>query len=80
MKRVNSYGHGDHIIHVKIMSDSKISEEEQALYLALAEISTNTSGTIRGMTQTKEGEYIAALRHEFGVVIFLFTSGASATS
>jgi len=56
MKRVNSYGYGDHYIQLKIKVPSKPTKEQKALFLALAELETDTPGTINGITYTKDGK------------------------
>uniref|UniRef100_A0A0B6ZI48 CR-type domain-containing protein n=2 Tax=Arion vulgaris TaxID=1028688 RepID=A0A0B6ZI48_9EUPU len=53
--RVNSYGYGDHYIHVKIRVPVKLSEEQKLLVQAFAETEKDIEGTIDGMTQTTQG-------------------------
>ncbi|BFZ14617.1 hypothetical protein BsWGS_17656 [Bradybaena similaris] len=53
--RVNSYGYGDHYIHVKIRVPVKLSEEQKLLMLAFAETEKDVEGTIDGMAQTRNG-------------------------
>lgn len=31
MKRVNSYGHGDHYVHIKIITPKKLTTKQKAL-------------------------------------------------
>ncbi|CAL4106198.1 unnamed protein product [Meganyctiphanes norvegica] len=60
MKRVNSYGYGDHYVQLKIKVPAKPTPEQKALLLALAELETDTPGTINGITYTKEGKHISS--------------------
>ncbi|GAB6023935.1 Protein tumorous imaginal discs, mitochondrial, variant 2 [Chamberlinius hualienensis] len=55
LQRVNSFGHGDHYVHVKVASPKKLSEQQKALLLAYAEIEENTPGTVRGVTKLTTG-------------------------
>ncbi|XP_071549326.1 protein tumorous imaginal discs, mitochondrial isoform X2 [Panulirus ornatus] len=55
IKRVNSYGYGDHYVHVKIRIPTKMSPEQKALMTALAELEMDTPGTVNGITYTKDG-------------------------
>ncbi|XP_064107673.1 protein tumorous imaginal discs, mitochondrial-like isoform X1 [Macrobrachium nipponense] len=59
MKRINSYGYGDHYVHVKIRVPAKLTPEQKALMTALAELETDTPGTINGITYTKDGKQVA---------------------
>ncbi|RXG61862.1 Protein tumorous imaginal discs, mitochondrial [Armadillidium vulgare] len=59
IKRVNSYGHGDHYVHIKIEVPKKLSKQQQTLFTSLAECETNTPGTIEGITSSKDGKNIA---------------------
>ncbi|KRX54505.1 Mitochonrial uncharacterized protein [Trichinella sp. T9] len=52
IKKVNSYGYGDHYVHVKIEVPKKLSDAQRAIIMAYAEMETNTPGTIRGVTTT----------------------------
>ena len=56
MKRVNSYGQGDHYVHFKIKVPSKLNEKQRALIQAFAETESDTPGTVDGMTDTREGK------------------------
>ncbi|XP_041358506.1 protein tumorous imaginal discs, mitochondrial-like isoform X2 [Gigantopelta aegis] len=53
INRVNSYGYGDHYIHIKIKVPTKLTSEQKALILAYAELEKNTEGTINGVAHTK---------------------------
>ncbi|KAK3856489.1 hypothetical protein Pcinc_037196 [Petrolisthes cinctipes] len=53
LKRVNSYGYGDHYVNVKVRVPTRLSPAQKALVTALAELETDTPGTITGMTYTK---------------------------
>ncbi|KRZ41225.1 Mitochonrial uncharacterized protein [Trichinella pseudospiralis] len=52
IKKVNSYGYGDHYVHVKIEVPKKLSDAQRAIIMAYAEMEANTPGTIRGVTTT----------------------------
>ncbi|XP_012936716.1 dnaJ homolog subfamily A member 3, mitochondrial [Aplysia californica] len=55
ISRVNSYGYGDHYVHVKIKVPVKLTDDQKLLVQAFAELEKGTEGTINGMAQTKEG-------------------------
>ncbi|XP_065556295.1 protein tumorous imaginal discs, mitochondrial-like isoform X2 [Artemia franciscana] len=55
IRRVNSYGYGDHYVNIKIKVPTKLNEKQRALITAFAEMESDTPGTIRGMTTTTEG-------------------------
>lgn len=57
MRRVNSYGYGDHYAYVKIIIPKKMTTEQKALLKAYAETEEATSdATVDGMTATREGK------------------------
>jgi len=51
MKRVHSTGYGDHYVHVKIRTPSKLSPEQEALLSVFAELEEDVEGTIKGLTE-----------------------------
>ncbi|RUS82219.1 hypothetical protein EGW08_010033 [Elysia chlorotica] len=55
ISRVNSYGHGDHYIHIKIKVPGKLTEDQKILLQAFAESEKNIDGTVDGMAKTKTG-------------------------
>ncbi|GFS15825.1 LOW QUALITY PROTEIN: DnaJ subfamily A member 3, mitochondrial [Elysia marginata] len=55
ISRVNSYGHGDHYIHIKVKVPGKLTEDQKILLQAFAESEKNIDGTVDGMAQTKSG-------------------------
>ncbi|CAH1778248.1 unnamed protein product [Owenia fusiformis] len=55
ISRVNSYGYGDHYVHVRINVPVKLSDKQKALLLAYAEIEKGVEGTVNGIAQTKDG-------------------------
>ncbi|KAK4300094.1 hypothetical protein Pmani_027685 [Petrolisthes manimaculis] len=59
LKRVNSYGYGDHYVNVKVRVPTRLSPAQKALVTALAELETDTPGTITGMTYTKDGNQVS---------------------
>ncbi|XP_025088835.1 protein tumorous imaginal discs, mitochondrial-like isoform X2 [Pomacea canaliculata] len=62
--RVNSYGYGDHYVHIKIKVPVKLTPEQKALILAFAETDTLVDGTVNGVTQTQaaSGEKVTGER------------------
>ncbi|GBN63484.1 Protein tumorous imaginal discs, mitochondrial [Araneus ventricosus] len=56
IKRVSSYGYGDHIITIKIKIPQKLSQKQKALITAFAELETDTPGTVEGVVLTNEGK------------------------
>lgn len=54
MKRVNSHGHGDHYVNIKIDVPKKLSKEQKELLLQYAELETNTPGSIHGLAKRKD--------------------------
>ncbi|XP_057375063.1 protein tumorous imaginal discs, mitochondrial-like isoform X2 [Daphnia carinata] len=55
LRKVNSYGFGDHYIHVKIKIPIRLTEKQRNLILAYAEVEEDTAGTVNGITYTKDG-------------------------
>jgi len=55
MKRVDAYGHGDHIVHLKIRVPTKLSPEQKDLFTALASLESDTTGSVRGFAKTNDG-------------------------
>uniref|UniRef100_A0A8C5QYU8 DnaJ homolog subfamily A member 3, mitochondrial n=1 Tax=Leptobrachium leishanense TaxID=445787 RepID=A0A8C5QYU8_9ANUR len=53
--RMNSYGYGDHYIHIKIRIPRKLSERQRALMSSFAEEETDVEGTVNGITNTTTG-------------------------
>uniref|UniRef100_A0A8C5QZ40 DnaJ heat shock protein family (Hsp40) member A3 n=1 Tax=Leptobrachium leishanense TaxID=445787 RepID=A0A8C5QZ40_9ANUR len=54
--RMNSYGYGDHYIHIKIRIPRKLSERQRALMSSFAEEETDVEGTVNGITNTTTGK------------------------
>uniref|UniRef100_A0A8D1RZC8 DnaJ homolog subfamily A member 3, mitochondrial n=1 Tax=Sus scrofa TaxID=9823 RepID=A0A8D1RZC8_PIG len=50
--RINSYGYGDHYIHVKIRVPRRLTSRQQSLILSYAEDETDVEGTVNGVTNT----------------------------
>ncbi|KAG1699371.1 Protein tumorous imaginal discs, mitochondrial [Nymphon striatum] len=59
LKRVQSHGHGDHYIHVKIDIPRSLTENQKALITAYAELEKNTPGTIQGISYSTENKKVA---------------------
>ncbi|XP_046522890.1 dnaJ homolog subfamily A member 3, mitochondrial isoform X3 [Equus quagga] len=53
--RINSYGYGDHYIHIKIRVPKRLTSRQQSLILSYAEDETDVEGTVNGVTQTSTG-------------------------
>ncbi|KAH0518316.1 dnaJ homolog subfamily A member 3, mitochondrial [Microtus ochrogaster] len=53
--RINSYGYGDHYIHIKIRVPKRLTSRQQNLILSYAEDETDVEGTVNGVTQTSTG-------------------------
>ncbi|XP_021364097.1 dnaJ homolog subfamily A member 3, mitochondrial-like isoform X2 [Mizuhopecten yessoensis] len=53
--RVNSYGRGDHYIHLKIQVPKSLTDTQKALLLAFAETEKGVKGTINGVVDTDIG-------------------------
>ena len=59
LRKVNSYGHGDHYVHVHVKVPIRLSPKQKALILAYAELEEETPGTVNGITYTKDGTHLA---------------------
>ncbi|XP_055534639.1 protein tumorous imaginal discs, mitochondrial-like isoform X2 [Wyeomyia smithii] len=55
LKRVNSYGTGDHHVHLKIQIPAKLNNKQKALIQAYAELEEDTPGQIMGVTHKTDG-------------------------
>ncbi|XP_027539721.1 dnaJ homolog subfamily A member 3, mitochondrial [Neopelma chrysocephalum] len=53
--RVNSYGYGDHYIHIKIKVPQRLTDRQRALMMSYAEDETDVDGTVNGVTNTASG-------------------------
>ncbi|XP_049758970.1 dnaJ homolog subfamily A member 3, mitochondrial isoform X1 [Elephas maximus indicus] len=53
--RINSYGYGDHYIHIKIRIPKRLTSRQQSLILSYAEDETDVEGTVNGVTNTSTG-------------------------
>ncbi|XP_043945266.1 dnaJ homolog subfamily A member 3, mitochondrial isoform X2 [Protopterus annectens] len=54
--RVNSYGYGDHYIHVKIRIPKRITARQRSLIQSYAEDEADVEGTVNGVTNTTAGK------------------------
>uniref|UniRef100_A0A4W3HTV8 DnaJ homolog subfamily A member 3, mitochondrial n=1 Tax=Callorhinchus milii TaxID=7868 RepID=A0A4W3HTV8_CALMI len=54
--KVNSYGYGDHYIHIKVKIPKQLSDRQRTLMLAYAEDEGEVEGTVNGVTNTTTGE------------------------
>ncbi|XP_035195705.1 dnaJ homolog subfamily A member 3, mitochondrial [Oxyura jamaicensis] len=53
--KVNSYGYGDHYIHIKIKVPQRLTDRQRALMMSYAEDETDVDGTVNGVTNTASG-------------------------
>ncbi|XP_058053494.1 protein tumorous imaginal discs, mitochondrial isoform X1 [Anopheles bellator] len=56
LRRVNSYGSGNHYIHLKIQVPTKLTPKQKALIQAYAELEEDTPGQIMGVTFKTDGK------------------------
>lgn len=56
IKRLNSYGYGDQYVTLQIAVPKALTPQQKTLLLALAELETDTPGTVSGLTYTKSGK------------------------
>uniref|UniRef100_A0A8C5JPV8 DnaJ homolog subfamily A member 3, mitochondrial n=1 Tax=Junco hyemalis TaxID=40217 RepID=A0A8C5JPV8_JUNHY len=54
--KINSYGYGDHYIHIKIKVPQRLTDRQRALMMSYAEDETDVEGTVNGVTNTASGE------------------------
>ncbi|CAG2178489.1 unnamed protein product, partial [Oppiella nova] len=54
LKRIDGYGYGDHIIHIKIEIPKKLSPKQTSLMKSFAELEDNTRGTVDGVVKRKK--------------------------
>uniref|UniRef100_A0AAG5D8Z6 DnaJ homolog l(2)tid, mitochondrial n=1 Tax=Anopheles atroparvus TaxID=41427 RepID=A0AAG5D8Z6_ANOAO len=55
LRRVNSYGSGNHYVHLKIQIPTKLTPKQKALIQAYAELEEDTPGQIMGVTFKTDG-------------------------
>ncbi|KAM6352698.1 dnaJ homolog subfamily A member 3, mitochondrial isoform 1-T1 [Alca torda] len=53
--KVNSYGYGDHYIHIKIKVPQRLTDRQRALMMSYAEDEADVEGTVNGVTNTASG-------------------------
>uniref|UniRef100_A0A8B9TUX6 DnaJ homolog subfamily A member 3, mitochondrial n=1 Tax=Anas platyrhynchos TaxID=8839 RepID=A0A8B9TUX6_ANAPL len=53
--KVNSYGYGDHYIHIKIKVPQRLTDRQRALMMSYAEDERDVDGTVNGVTNTASG-------------------------
>ncbi|KFQ20690.1 hypothetical protein N332_00476, partial [Mesitornis unicolor] len=54
--KVNSYGYGDHYIHIKIKVPQRLTDRQRALMMSYAEDEADVDGTVNGVRNTASGE------------------------
>ncbi|KAM3827222.1 dnaJ homolog subfamily A member 3, mitochondrial isoform 2-T2 [Vipera latastei] len=54
--RVNSYGYGDHYIHIKVKVPKRLTDRQRALMLSYAEDESDVEGTVNGIASTATGK------------------------
>lgn len=57
LKKVNTFGYGDHYVIIKVGVPKKLNEKQRALIMAYAELEEGTPGTIHGITNKTDGNY-----------------------
>ncbi|XP_018312898.1 protein tumorous imaginal discs, mitochondrial isoform X1 [Mycetomoellerius zeteki] len=55
LKKVDGLGYGDHYVNVKITVPKQLTDKQQALFQAYAELEINTPGSIHGITYKTDG-------------------------
>ncbi|KAL5288379.1 DNAJA3 family protein [Megaselia abdita] len=55
LKRVNSYGTGDHYVNIKIDIPKKLTAQQKTILQTYAELETDTPGQIFGVTMKSDG-------------------------
>jgi DnaJ homolog subfamily A member 3 len=58
LKKVNSYGYGDHYIHLKVKIPRSLNAKQKALLQAYAEIEDDTPGVVHGISLQKDGNLL----------------------
>ncbi|KAJ8251493.1 hypothetical protein GJAV_G00221950 [Gymnothorax javanicus] len=53
--RMNSYGYGDHYVHIKIRVPKSLTDRQRALIMSYAEDEVDVDGTVNGVTATATG-------------------------
>ncbi|XP_041063146.1 dnaJ homolog subfamily A member 3, mitochondrial-like isoform X1 [Carcharodon carcharias] len=53
--KVNSYGYGDHYIHIKVKIPKRLSARQNSLMVAYAEEESDVEGTVNGVVNTATG-------------------------
>uniref|UniRef100_A0A2P2HZ61 Protein tumorous imaginal discs, mitochondrial-like n=2 Tax=Hirondellea gigas TaxID=1518452 RepID=A0A2P2HZ61_9CRUS len=76
MKRVNSYGQGDHIVHLKVKAPNTLTPQQRALFITLAELETGTPGTVSGITKTTDGKKASIEFNETALLIRAVLDGS----
>lgn len=56
LKKVDGLGYGDHYVNVKITVPKQLTDKQQALFQAYAELEINTPGSIHGITYKTDGK------------------------
>uniref|UniRef100_UPI00398F7060 dnaJ homolog subfamily A member 3, mitochondrial-like isoform X2 n=1 Tax=Pristiophorus japonicus TaxID=55135 RepID=UPI00398F7060 len=54
--KVNSYGYGDHYIHIKVKIPKRLSTRQSSLMVAYAEEESEVEGTVNGVVNTATGK------------------------
>uniref|UniRef100_A0A8C9W388 DnaJ homolog subfamily A member 3, mitochondrial n=1 Tax=Scleropages formosus TaxID=113540 RepID=A0A8C9W388_SCLFO len=53
--RINSYGYGDHYVHIKIRIPKTLTDRQRAVLMSYAEDETDVQGTVNGITSPSAG-------------------------
>ncbi|XP_035993274.1 dnaJ homolog subfamily A member 3, mitochondrial isoform X2 [Fundulus heteroclitus] len=55
IRRMNSYGYGDHYVHIKIKVPMKLTRRQRSLLLSYAEEETDVQGSVNGVNPSAGG-------------------------
>ncbi|KAM8842387.1 dnaJ homolog subfamily A member 3, mitochondrial-like [Synchiropus picturatus] len=55
IRRMNSFGYGDHFVHIKIKVPRKLTQRQHSLMLSYAEDETDVAGTVSGVKPSSGG-------------------------
>nr|CAD7452269.1 unnamed protein product [Timema tahoe] len=55
LKKMKSFGYGDHYVNIKIEIPRNLTSQQKVLMMAYAELEQDTPGTVHGITYKKDG-------------------------
>lgn len=68
---MNTFGYGDHYVHLKIKVPRSLNAKQRALLQAYAEIEEDTPGVVHGIVYTKDGKLSFVLSENTIYVLIL---------